>query len=160
MKSSNEIIKQIAQTCINVIDPKLHLCILREMFGFDGVLNFAQTIRELISCDQMHIFGISKEMQIILKHINQLKMLSHMPSIRKSFQKEYEKFHSRTVVIVQIGGIADHTLDGILADISKEFDSTYDIIYQQSSIAGISVRYGDSILEYTSQTIGSMLKAV
>lgn len=159
MKSNNEIVKQIAQTCVNAIEFKLHLRILREMFGFDGVLNFAQTIKELITLDQMSIFGISQEMQIILRHVNQLKMLSHMPSIRKSFQMEYEKLHNRTVVVVQIGGINENLLDDILTDIAKEFDETYDIIYQQSSIAGVSIRYGDNIMEYTSHTVGGMLRA-
>jgi F0F1-type ATP synthase delta subunit len=159
MKSNNDVIKQIVQTCIQAIPSELHLRILREMFGFDGILNFSQTIKELIALDQMPVFGISKEMQIILRHVNQLKMLSHMSSIRKLFQREYEKLHNKTVVVVQMGGVANDSLDGILVDIAKKFDETCDIIYQQSSISGVSVRYGDSIVEYTSQTVGGVLKA-
>ena len=102
-RSNYFIAKKIAETCIVATPYEKHFSLLQEMFGFDGILNFSQTINELIMMDQMDIFGISKDMQVILKHISQLKALSHISLVRKSFQNIYEKVHSRTVVIVKIG---------------------------------------------------------
>ncbi len=157
--SNSSITKKIAQTCINALPKEKHLSILQEMYGFIGVLNFPQTIQSLITLNQMDVFGISKEMQIILKHIAQLKSLGSMSLIRKYFQYEYESIHQRTVVVVQIGNDEIGTLTNILNDITKKMNGKCDFVYQSYNLPGVIIKYKDQILEYTPYAITKILKS-
>jgi hypothetical protein len=160
-KNKIEIIAlKIAKTCIHAVEGERHFAILQEMHGFDGVMNFPRTIKDLIFLDQMDIFGISKEMQIILKHINQLSMLSHMKTICICLQREYEIAHKRFVVTVSIGRENDSDIAQIVGDLKSNFDEKHDFIFKKSSTAGIVVRYRGQVVEYTADGIAKMLKAI
>ena len=149
---------QVAKTCINAVEQEKHFAILQEMHGFDGIINFSQTMKDLILLDQMDIFGISKEMQVILKHINQLGMLSHMVTVCKCFQREYEKFHQRSVVVILIGKESDSNVTQIVEDLRAGFEGNYDFIFKKSSTAGVVVRFEGKIIEYTANSVGKLLK--
>ena len=158
-RSNYFIAKKIAETCIVATPYEKHFALLQEMFGFDGILNFSQTMNELISMDQMDIFGISKEMQIILKHVAQLKALSHIALVRKSLQNIYEKVHNRTVVIVKIGQNNTENLAEVINEVSKQLNGMCDFVYQTYNSAGIIIQFNDKILEYTPSSIAKMLKS-
>jgi len=134
------------------------LAILKEFYGFSGILNFSQTIKDLIAIDQMKVFGISNEMQIILKHINQLKMLASMNSITKAFQKEYEEKHKRTVVVVSLAKEQDIYLDEVTQFLNKKVPQPADFIFKTQNTVGISVHFQNSVLEYTPDSIIKTLK--
>lgn len=155
----NTIAQQIARICISAVMHGRHIEILREFYGFYGVIQFPQTIKELISIDQMATFGISKEMQIILKHINQLDMLTEISQITKAFQKEYEILHKRTVVVVYFGQTNCDDVSNVISDIASNFDENHDFIYQETSHIGISIHYGDKVIEYTPASIIKVLKS-
>lgn len=155
----NEVIKKIVRTCIIAVPETLHLAILKEFHGFSGILNFSQTIKDLIAIDQMHVFGISNEMQIILRHINQLKMLSSMNAITKAFQREYEEKHKRTVVIVSLSKEQDISLDELAQFLNQKVPQPADIIFKTQNTVGISVHFESSVLEYTPDSIFKALKA-
>ena len=155
---ANEVIKKIVRTCIIAVPESLHLAILKEFYGFSGILNFSQTIKDLIAIDQMKVFGISNEMQIILKHINQLKMLGSMNTITKAFQKEYEEKHKRTVVVISLAKEQELSIDEITQFLSQKIPQPADFIFKTQNTIGISVHFENSVLEYTPDSIIKTLK--
>jgi hypothetical protein len=158
-KIDSKIAEQIAKICIGAIANEKHIAILREFYGFTNVLNFSQTIQDLISLEQMDIFGISKEMQTILKHVNQLRMLPNITDIRKAFQKEYESLHKRIVVLVKIGQDSTNDIAKTITEISSKFDNNHDLIYQKIEGVGITVTYNGNIIEYTPSFIAKILRS-
>jgi F0F1-type ATP synthase delta subunit len=150
---TNEVIKKLARTCIIAVPESLHLAILKEFHEFTGILNFSQTMKDLIAIDQMKVFGISNEMQIILKHINQLKMLGSINAVTKAFQKEYEEKHKRTVVVVSLTKEENISLDEVTQFISKKVPQPADVIFKTQNTIGISIHFENSVLEYTPNSI-------
>lgn len=155
---TNEVIKKIVRTCIIAVPESLHLAILKEFHGFTSILNFSQTIKNLIAIDQMQVFGISNEMQIILRHINQLKMLGSMNAITKAFQREYEEKHSRTVVVVNLAADQDISLDEVTQFLGKKIPEPSDIIFKTHNTLGVSIHFHNSVIEYTPDSILKTLK--
>ena len=155
---TNDVVKKIVRTCIIAIPESLHLAILKEFHGFAGILNFSQTIKDLIAIDQMQVFGISNEMQIILRHINQLRMLGSMNAITKAFQKEYEEKHQRTVVVVSLAKEQEISFDEVTQFLNQKVPQPADIIFKTQNTVGISVHFGNSVLEYTPDSIIKTLK--
>jgi F0F1-type ATP synthase delta subunit len=155
---TNDVVKKIVRTCIIAIPESLHLAILKEFHGFSGILNFSQTIKDLIVIDQMQVFGISNEMQIILRHINQLRMLGSMNAITKAFQKEYEEKHKRTVVVVSLAKEQEISFDEVTQFLNKKVPQPADIIFKTQNTVGISVHFESSVLEYTPDSIIKTLK--
>ena len=94
--------------------------------------------------NQMEVFGISNEMQVVLKYVNHLEMLNNITEIRKSFQEEYEKFHKRAVVIVQSGINEKISVSQIIQSISNKFD----IIFQVTQHKGIALHFQNQKMEY------------
>jgi F0F1-type ATP synthase delta subunit len=135
-----------------------HLPILQEFHSFSGIFNFAQTIRDLISIDQMHIFGISQDMQLILKCINNYHMLGNIYTITKSFQKEYENIHNRVVVIVSLSENQDTPIEEISQFIATKISQPHDIIFKIQSNPGITIQFQGSTIEYTPESILKLLK--
>ena len=155
---TNEVIKKLARTCIIAVPESLHFSVLKEFHEFTGILNFSQTIKDLIAIDQMKVFGISNEMQIILKHINQLKMLGSINAITKAFQKEYEEKHARTVVIVNLSDDQDISLDEVTQFLGKKIPEPSDIIFKTHNTLGVSIHFNNSTIEYTPDSILKKLK--
>ncbi|MFT4967388.1 MAG: hypothetical protein ACI9CD_000391 [Candidatus Deianiraeaceae bacterium] len=158
--SVDSIAQRVVDVLISTLPKNKHLGILHEMYGFDGILNFSRTIKDLIAINQMSVFGISQEMQIILQHIAQVKLLSNMPSIRRKFQKAYENIHNRAIIVVKIGDEEDIDIDKVIAGVVSHFSDNYDIIYQKSQNLGIVVKFGNKVLEYTPNSIAKMLQTV
>ncbi len=154
----NNSIKEIVQACITCSPQSQHLSLLKEFHGFTGISNFSQTIKDLISINQMSVFGISHDMQNILKHINQLKMLSSITTITKMFQKEYEQMHKRTVVIVSIAKDQEISVDEIIQFLTQKISQSADFIFKLHSTLGITVQFNNSIIQYTPDSIMKMLK--
>ncbi|GEM_PF-5514098 len=155
---TNEVIKKLARTCIIAVPESLHLAILKEFHEFTGILNFSQTMKDLIAIDQMKVFGISNEMQIILKHINQLKMLGSINAVTKAFQNEYQEKHKRTVVVVSLAKEENISLDEVTQFISKKVPQPADVIFKTQNTIGISIHFENSVLEYTPNSIIKTLK--
>lgn len=159
-KIEKQIIENVAKTCIDSMHKEKHLPILHEFYGFHKVINFPQTIKDLISLDQMDVFGISKEMQIILKNINKLQLLGNIVDIKKAYQKEYEKLHNKVVVLVKVGVDAKDTISSIANEIMEKFqENHYDFVFQKTDYAGISIIYNGSIVEYTSSFVVKNLQS-
>lgn len=159
MKSqTNEVARKLARTCILAIPKEKHFNILKEFHGFSGILNFSQTIKDLIAIDQMHVFGISKEMQYVLRHMNDLKVLGSVAAITKMYQKEYEQMHQRIVVIVSVAKNEDISIEDITQFVSNKVTQPADFIFKVQSNLGITIQYDNSIIEYTPENIVKMLK--
>jgi F0F1-type ATP synthase delta subunit len=97
-------------------------------------------------------------MQIILKHINQLKMLGSINAITKAFQKEYEEKHKRTVVVVSLTKEENISLDEVTQFISNKVPQPADVIFKTQNTIGISIHFENSVLEYTPNSIIKTLK--
>ncbi len=160
MKTQGKIsVRSLVKAFIIALPEHQHLPILQEFYGFGGIFNFAQTIRDLIAIDQMHIFGISQDMQLILKCINNYHMLGNIYAITKSFQKEYENLHNRVAVIVLLSQNQDTPIEEISEFIAKKVGQPHDIIFKVQSNPGIAIQFQGSTIEYTPDSIIKLLKA-
>jgi hypothetical protein len=144
----NQVCVKLSKLFINAIPQERHFQVLKELHRIDDIVDFPATIRDLIKLNQMEVFGISNEMQVVLKYINHLEMLNNITEIRKSFQEEYEKFHKRTVVIVQSGINEKISVSQIIQSISNKFDTNSDIIFQITQHKGIALHFQNQQMEY------------
>jgi F0F1-type ATP synthase delta subunit len=128
------------------------------MFDFLSITNFKKTINELIAIEQMHTFGISPEMQAILKHLKQLNMLGEIARIKNNIQEQYQKIHNRTVVVVKVSEKNKSSLNDIIITIKARIGKDCDFIYIPSNIAGITIQFNDQIIQYTSSQIAKQMK--
>ena len=135
----NQVCVELSKLFLNAIPQERHFQVLKELHRIDDIVDFPASIRDLITLNQMEVFGISNEMQVVLKYVNHLDMLNNITKIRKSFQEEYENFHKRAVVIVQ---------SGINEKISNKFDTNSDIIFQVTQHKGIAIHFQNQKMEY------------
>ena len=135
----NQVCVELSKLFLNAIPQERHFQVLKELHRIDDIVDFPATIKDLITLNQMEVFGISNEMQAVLKYVNHLDMLNNITKIRKSFQEEYENFHKRAVVIVQ---------SGINEKISNKFDTNSDIIFQITQHKGIALHFQNQQMEY------------
>ena len=135
----NQVCVKLSKLFLNAIPQERHFQVLKELHRIDDIVDFPATIKDLITLNQMEVFGISNEMQAVLKYVNHLDMLNNITKIRKSFQEEYENFHKRAVVIVQ---------SGINEKISNKFDTNSDIIFQATQHKGIALHFQNQKMEY------------
>ena len=145
--TSNQVPSKLSKLFLKVIPEDKHFQVLKELHDLDSIIDFPETIGDLIKLNQMEVFGISKEMQIILKYVNQLEMLNNITEIHKSFQAEYEQFHNRTVVIVQSGINEKMSVSEMIELISNKFDNKADIIFQVAKKEGIALYFQNQRLE-------------
>jgi hypothetical protein len=159
-KNISLITKKVADTILSSVPQIKHFAILCEMFDFISVTNFKQTINELIEIDQMHVFGISTEMQTILKHLKQLNMLGNIANIRQNLQERYQELHNKTVVVVKVSEKNKSSLNDIVSSVKARIGGQCDFVYIPSNIPGIIIQFKDQILQYTPSQIAKQMKAV
>lgn len=159
-RSNVLVVKKIVDAIFSSTSREKHFPILREMFDFLTITNFKQTIEELIEIDQMHIFGISPEMQSILRHLKTLDMLGKIPAIRTALHSKYEELHNRTVVIVKVAEDNKASLNDIIAAICSKVEEPCDFLYIPSNVAGVIVQFKDKVFQYTPSQISKKMKIV
>lgn len=145
----NQVCARLSKFFLNVIPKERHFQVLKELHRIDNIIDFPATIRDLIQLNQMEVFGISNEMQVILKYTNQMEMLNNITEIRQSFQEEYEKIHKRTVVIAQLGVNENMSVSTIIQSISNKFNNS-DIIFQVAHTKGIALHFQNQMVELQS----------
>lgn len=154
------IVKKIVDTIFSSTHKTKHFSILCEMFDFLTITNFKQTIEELIMIDQMHIFGISPEIQSILRHLQSLDMLGNIATICSALHKRYEELHNRTIVTIKVSEINKTSLNDVIVAIRDKIDQDCDFLYIPSNIAGLTVQFKDQIFQYTPSQISKKMKVV
>lgn len=151
--------KKIADAILSSLPKEKHFAILCELFDFSSITNFKQTINELIEIDQMHIFGISPEMQAILKHLQQINMLGNIAQIRQCFQTQYQELHKKTVVLIKVSEKNKSSINDIIAAIKTKTGQDSDFIYLPSNISGLTVQFNDQIIQHTPSQISKQMKS-
>jgi F0F1-type ATP synthase delta subunit len=159
-KNNTLLVKKVTDTILSALPHNKHFPVLCEMFDFASITNFKQTIHELIDIDQMHIFGISAEMQTILKHLKELNMLGHISNIRQHLQEKYQELHNKTVVLIKVSEKNRTSLHDIIASIKAKIGKECEFVYIPSNIAGITIQFNDQIIQYTPSQIAKQMKAV
>lgn len=159
-KNSALAIKKVCGAILESLPKDKHFPILCEMFDFISITNFKQTISELITIDQMHIFGISPEMQTILKHLKQLNMLGEISQVRQSLQVIYQEVHNKTVVLIKVSEQNKSSINDIIATVRAKIQKDCDFVYIPSNIPGMTIQFCDKIIQYTPSQIVKQMRAI